>query len=84
MRPSGRVPPFTLFEDGTLIYVEEDYSGEGNLAKALQVRLAHEEAASLVEQVLEMGFEHLESHLDTCPPPGFEYPSCVADGNNHI
>jgi hypothetical protein len=77
--PFGRTPYFTLLADGRVIYIDESQD-----FKVMQVQLSQAEAAALLQQVREMGFEHLESHTDMCGqmPDGSE--SCIADASTSV
>jgi hypothetical protein len=73
--PFGRVPTFTLFADGRVIYADAY-----NYPQVLQAQLSPEEAETLVNQIWEMGFGDLESHTDMCIDRGGEQ-ECVADAS---
>jgi hypothetical protein len=77
--PFGRTPYFTLLADGRVIYIDETQD-----FKVMQVQLSQAEAAALLQQVREMGFEHLESHTDMCGkmPDGSE--ACIADASTSV
>lgn len=63
----GRIPELTLFEDGTVIYLEHPEPGAiGSNVRA--VRLGPEERSALVEEVVERGFARLESHTSERGP----------------
>ena len=51
--PFGRVPPFTLLEDGTLIYLDE--GGRYDEQRVMEVRLSGDDVEALVQQVLDLG-----------------------------
>ncbi len=60
----GRVPQFTLYADGQLIYVlEEPFVFDQTV---MLVQLTKEEAVDLVQQVLDMGFGRLEAKTEDC------------------
>ena len=76
MYPFGRVPFFTLYANGLLIYVEE--GDNQDTEQAMQVQLTPEETAALVQQALDMGIARLESYSEMC----FDAESgqeCIAD-----
>ncbi len=50
--PFGRVPPFTLLEDGTLIYLDE--GGRYDEQRVMEVRLSGDDVEALVQQVLDL------------------------------
>ena len=62
--PFGRVPPFTLLEDGTLIYL--DGGGRYDEQRVMEVRLSGDDVEALVQQVLDLGFERLENYSEQC------------------
>jgi hypothetical protein len=78
--PFGRVPPFTLLADGRVIYVDAGQPPKSDKERAMEVRLSREEASRLVDDVLELGFGRLRSHLDSCANPGGT-GGCVADSS---
>lgn len=66
----GDLPELTLLDDGTLIYRDE---------QAMAVRLTEAEAQALIQQVLDLGFERLESHTDRCQEVSDGTSACVMD-----
>jgi hypothetical protein len=78
----GRVPPFTLFADGTVIYVLEGETYDQETV--MQVTLSPEESLNLLQQVLDYGFEGLENHTDFCQDQGGDEQVCVADAATTI
>src|SRR5262245_32343525 len=50
-----QVPPFTLLDDGTLIFADEDS------AAIHTVTLSRDDVSRIVRRVLELGFERLKS-----------------------
>ncbi len=75
----GRVPPFTLLADGTVIYVDEGQTFEEQVV--LQARLSPQETARFAQSVLETGFERLQSHTSDCKDLGDGTSECVADAS---
>lgn len=77
--PFGRTPYFTLLADGRVIYIDEtkDY-------RVMQAQLSQAEAAALLQKVLDMGFERLESHTDMCGKSADGSESCVADASTSV
>ena len=67
LQPFGRVPPFTMLEDGTLVYVDE---GRGYDERVMEVKLSENDADALLQQVLDLGFERLGNHADQCEDSG--------------
>ncbi len=73
----GRVPAFTLFADGTVIYIDEGQRYDEQ--RVLQARLTPEETAGFLQSIIDLGFERLESHTDICHDVGGGMQECVAD-----
>ncbi len=77
--PFGRVPFFTLYVDGTAIYVQEGATYESEVVMLAQ--LSREETLALYQQVLDAGFESLVSDTSEsqCEPvEGSEEMLCVS------
>jgi hypothetical protein len=55
----GHVPPFTLFKDGSVFYVEDHNT-------VMQAQLTPGEMQDLMQRVLDLGFERLETDLSGC------------------
>ncbi len=75
----GRVPPFTLFADGTVVYLDE--SG------TQQLQIAHvelEDVSTLLHEVRDAGFTILEDHLDFCGTDESGQTVCIADASYTI
>jgi hypothetical protein len=70
----GRIPPFTLYADGTVLYLDE--SGDQQLQIA---KLELEDVSTLLHEVRDAGFAGLEDHLDFCGPDENGDEICIAD-----
>lgn len=77
----GRLP-FTLYNDGTLIY--EAVDEVTYQPQAMVVHLMQDEVAGLLAQLFEMGLADLESYADHCRPIDTETTECVSDANYTI
>jgi hypothetical protein len=82
--PFGRVPAYTLLADGRVLYVDEGDPMEPNQQQLLVAQLTPDETAAFVQQVLGLGFERLESHLDQCQQLADGTSQCVADAGYSI
>ncbi|HSR33168.1 MAG TPA: hypothetical protein VLY63_21595 [Anaerolineae bacterium] len=81
--PFGRVPVFTLLADGRVFYV--DWGDPMEPSQELVIaQLTPEERDALVQQILELGFERLESYLDQCQEQADGSSQCVADAGYSI
>jgi len=77
--PFGRSPYFTLLADGRVIYIDENQD-----FKVMQAQLSQDEAAALLQQVRDMGFENLQSHTDMCGKLADGSEPCIADASTSI
>ena len=75
LQPFGRVPRFTLLEDGTLIYV--DSGRRYDERRVMEVRLSGDDADALMQQVLDLGFERLGNYAEQCEDLGDGAKHCI-------
>ena len=78
----GRVPPFTMLDDGTLIYVDDGRRYDER--RVMEVRLSGDDADALVQQVLNLGFERLGNYAEQCEDLGDGTKVCIADASYTI
>jgi hypothetical protein len=78
MHEFGRVPPFTLFADGTVIYVDNDDQ------QVRRAQLSNEEITALLQSLRDMNFASIESHTDMCLDQGGGNQECIADASYTI
>lgn len=78
----GRVPMFSLFADGTVIYILEGATYDQETV--MEYKLSPAESLGLLQQVLDYGFEGLESHTDFCQDQEGGEQECVADAATTI
>lgn len=75
----GRVPEFSLLPDGSVYYRDpSDY----DKAQVMEADLTPAETDDLVQRLLELGIERLESYTDECGPR--QTDGCVADGRQSV
>jgi len=79
--PFGRVPEFTLLADGHAFYVDPP---QWDKEQTMVARLTPAEAQALVQRVLDLGFECLESYTDQCRRLADDTSECVTDSGTSI
>ena len=77
----GRVPEFSLLPDGSATYLDP---AEWDKAQVMVARLTRAEAQALVQRVLDLGFERLESYTDSCRPQADGSCMCVMDSGESV
>ena len=82
--PFGRVPPFTLLNDGRVFYLYAGQPPSYDQEQVVQAVLSPEETAAFVQQIRDLGFERLESYTDMCQTGTDGQQNCVADASTSI
>lgn len=80
-RTYGRVPEFTLLPDGTAVY---GGSFKEDRAQVMVAHLAPAETEALLNGLVELGIERLESYTDECQEVDSETCLCVEDAGQSI
>ncbi|HUF39220.1 MAG TPA: hypothetical protein VMN57_11915 [Anaerolineales bacterium] len=73
----GRVPPFTLYADGTVVFESMDEAS--GAVRIMTVRITPEETLTVLRDVKDAGFEGLEDQLDFCYTDESGEQMCLAD-----
>jgi sulfatase modifying factor 1 len=80
----GRVPEFTLLADGRAFYKVPDDPPTFDRGQMMAVHLTPAERQELVQRVLDLGFEHLESYRSSCLQLPNGVCKCVSDSGESI
>ncbi len=81
---SGSFPDFTLLTDGRAFYKGQDDPSTLDRGQVMAVHLTPAERQELVQRVLDLGFERLESYPDSCRPLPDGSCECVEDASESI
>ena len=73
----GRVPGFTLYAGGLVVYLDEGLTFEDQ--QVFQVTLTPEETEDLYNQIYHLDFAGLESYTDYCQDQADGTQLCIAD-----
>jgi hypothetical protein len=77
----GRVPEFSLLPDGSVYYLDPP---EIDRAQVMVAHLTPAGTQELVQRVLDLGFERLESYTEQCQPQADGTCMCVADAGQSV
>jgi hypothetical protein len=76
--PFSQIPPFTLLDDGTLIWLDD-----GSRTVVMTV-LPREEVARIRAHLIDLGFARLENHTDSCRSLPSGASECTSDASYAI
>ncbi|HUO84811.1 MAG TPA: hypothetical protein VM534_06815 [Thermoanaerobaculia bacterium] len=79
-KPWGRVPEFTLYSNGTAIWMSE----EGQRSALREADLPEEDVLALVQRVRDAGLERIDSYTDLCMRHNETEQVCVADASTGV
>ncbi len=78
----GREPVFILYADGTLIYSDEGETYDQ--LRVMFVQLSPDDTLALLHQVMDAGFQNLETHTDFCIDQADGQQMCMMDASYTI
>lgn len=81
--PCDLFPTFTLLADGSAHYIDH-IDGDWRQPQTMVAHLTPEEALSLVQQVVDLGFECLTSWSSQCGPTGAQTSACIYDAGTSV
>jgi heat shock protein HslJ len=76
--PFGRVPEFYLLADGSVFYVERGEPPQVGQPEVVSARLTAAEVQELMQQVMDRGFERLETWACPCQQFAYGTSRCIA------
>jgi len=77
----GRVPEFSLLPDGSVYYRAPS---EWDQSQVMEAHLTAAETDTLLERLLDLGVERLESYTEQCQPQADGTCLCVADAGQSV
>ena len=81
-QPFGRIPHFTLYGDGRVIYREASVANEEYTERIVEAQMESGELRDFYGEIVALGALTLESWTDMCAPAGGEFEECIADAGN--